>query len=77
MENKFGYMYVMDFSDATISEVILQEEDDELDGCELLDKYGFKDSTCNFMITENRIVTINTINDGEETERTDESTKES
>lgn len=62
-DTKFGYMYVMDFSDATISEVILEDGDDELEGCELLDKYGFKDSTCNFMITESRITEIHTVNE--------------
>lgn len=55
------YCYVMDFSDASLSEIEITKEDKDLDSCVLLDKYGFNDDECFFMFTTNRITNINKI----------------
>ena len=51
----FEYLYVMDFSDATISEVCLKDEDKEIESTELLKKYGFNENTCSWMFTTTKI----------------------
>lgn len=56
------YLYIMDFSDGTINEVKLQPEDKDIDSEELLDKYGFKTSQCNWMFTTHKIDNINEVN---------------
>lgn len=58
----FEYMYVMDFSDATISEVKLMPEDENIESCDLLEKYGFNENTCSFMFTSSKINNITEIN---------------
>ena len=59
MENtKQEYLYVMDFSDASISEIELTEEYNEIDLFDLLDKYGFNADTCEWMFTTERITEI-------------------
>lgn len=62
MENIKEYLYVMDFSDASISEIEITKEDKYLEPCDLLDKYGFNDDECFFMFTTKRITEINKIN---------------
>lgn len=62
MENTKEYCYVMDFSDASLSEIEITEEDKDLESCDLLDKYGFNDDECFFMFTTQRITKINKIN---------------
>lgn len=52
------YLYVMDFSDCTISEIKLTEEYDEVDLFDLLDKYGFDADTCEWMFTTEKITEI-------------------
>lgn len=61
------YLYVMDFSDSSISEIEITKEDKDLETCDLLDKYGFNDDECFFMFTTKRITNINRIN-GKEAE---------
>lgn len=61
MEN-FEYMYIMDFSDASITEVKLTSEDENLESCDLLSKYGFSENTCSWMFTTTKINNIKTIN---------------
>lgn len=56
------YLYIMDFSDASISEIEITKEDKDLETCDLLDKYGFNDDECFFMFTTQRITNINKIN---------------
>ena len=56
------YMYVMDYSDSTISEVTLSSEDENLESCDLLKKYGFDEDTCSFMFTTIKINNITKIN---------------
>ena len=62
MANIKEYLYVMNFSDASISEIEITEEDKNLESCDLLDKYGFNDDECFFMFTTKRITNINKIN---------------
>lgn len=61
MENIKEYCYVMDFSDASLSEIEITEEDEDLESFDLLDKYGFNDDECFFMFTTKRITNINKI----------------
>lgn len=56
------YLYVMDLSDASISEIEITKEDKDLETCDLLDKYDFNDDECFFMFTTQRITNINKIN---------------
>ena len=62
MVNIKEYLYVMNLSDASISEVEITEEDKDLESCDLLDKYGFNDDECFFIFTTKRITNINKIN---------------
>lgn len=62
MEDAKEYCYVMDFSDASLSEIEITEEDKDLESSDLLDKYGFNDDECFFMFTTERITNINKIN---------------
>lgn len=62
MEDIKEYLYVMDFSDASINEIEITKEDKNLETLDLLDKYGFNDDECFFMFTTQRIIKINKIN---------------
>ena len=62
MSNIKEYLYVMNLSDASISEIEITEEDKDLESCDLLDKYGFNDDECFFIFTTKRITNINKIN---------------
>lgn len=62
MDNVKEYLYVMDFSDVSISEIEITKEDKDLETRDLLDKYGFNDDECFFMFTTQRITNINEIN---------------
>lgn len=57
----FEYMYVMDLSDTSITEICLKSEDKELETFELLKKYGFDESTCSWMFTTTKINNIKTL----------------
>ena len=54
-ENKFGYLYVLEFSYPAIYEIELAEEDQNLTSEEILEKYGLKENTCQFMYSENKL----------------------
>ena len=56
------YIYIMDYSDGSISRIALDVEESEMEPIDILDKYGFNESTCSFMITTNQIDEINVIN---------------
>lgn len=56
------YCYVMDFSDCSLSEIEITEEDEDLESSDLLNKYGFNEDECFFMFTTNRITDITKIN---------------
>lgn len=62
MEDIKEYCYIMDFSDASLSEIEITEEDKDLESSDLLNKYGFNDDECFFMFTTKRITNINKIN---------------
>lgn len=63
MKDVKEYLYVMDFSDASISEIEITKEDKDLETCDLLDKYSFNNDECFFMFTTKRIISINRINE--------------
>ena len=54
-ENKFGYLYVLEFSYPAIYEIELTEEDQNLTSDEILEKHGLKEDNCHFMYTENKL----------------------
>ena len=54
-ENKFGYLYVLEFSYPAIYEIELTEEDQKLTSDEILEKRGLKKNTCDFMYSENKL----------------------
>ena len=54
-ENNHNYMYILDFSYPGIYEIELTKEDKNLTTNELLEKYGLKEDTCNYMFTENKL----------------------
>lgn len=62
MEDIKEYLYVMDFSDASINEIEITKEDKNLETLDLLDKYGFNEDECSFMFTTQKITNINKIN---------------
>lgn len=76
MEKIKEYLYVMDFSDASISEIEITKEDENLETCDLLNKYGFNDDECYFMFTTQRITNINKMN-GKENKTINSSSEES
>lgn len=54
-ENKFGYLYVLEFSYPAIYEIELTEEDQNLTSYQILEKHGLKEDDCHFMYTENKL----------------------
>lgn len=61
-ENKYGYLYVLEFSYPAIYEIELTEEDQNLTSDEILEKHGLKENTCDFMYSENKLE-LSTINE--------------
>ena len=55
VENKFNYLYVLEFSYPAIYEIELTEEDLILTSNELLKKYDLKETNCNFMYTKDKL----------------------
>lgn len=56
--NVVEWCYVMDYSEGIICEIPVSKEDEDLDSVDLLDKFGFKNSECAWMLTSNRIIDI-------------------
>ena len=54
-ENKFSYLYVLEFSYPAIYEIELTEEDQELTSYEILKKHGLKEDNCHFMYSKNEL----------------------
>lgn len=54
INENFGYLYVLEYSYPSIFEIELTEEDQDLTSDEILEKYGLKESVCEFMYTENK-----------------------
>lgn len=61
MENTKEYIYVLDYSDCTICEIVL-DKDDDTDIEDVLEKYGCNVNTCSWMISDNRIESIIALN---------------
>ena len=61
MENIKEYIYVLDYSDCTICEIVL-DKDDDTDIEDVLEKYGCNVNTCSWMISDNRIESIIALN---------------
>lgn len=55
INENFGYLYVLEYSYPSIFEIELTEEDKNLTSNEILEKHGLKESTCEFMYTENKL----------------------
>ena len=61
MENIKEYIYVLDYSDCTICEIVL-DKDDDTDIEDVLENYGCKVNTCSWMISDNKIESIIELN---------------
>ena len=61
MENIKEYIYVLDYSDCTICEIVL-DKDDDTDIEDVLEKYGCNVNTCSWMISDNKIESITELN---------------
>ena len=61
MENIKEYIYVLDYSDCAIYEIV-RDTDDDTDIEDVLKKYGCNVNTCSWMISDNRIESIITLN---------------
>ena len=55
INENFGYLYVLEYSYPAIFEIELTEEDKDLTSNEILEKYGLKESVCEFIHTENKL----------------------
>lgn len=60
MDNK-DYIYILDYSDSTICEII-RDIDDEREIEDVLEEYGCNINTCSWMITDYKINEIKTLN---------------
>lgn len=57
------YLYILDYSDSTISKIILKEEDKNLETEDIFNKYGFNIDNCYFMFSSIDIEKIIVYND--------------
>ena len=49
------YVYILDFSNNVICEIVVTGDDINLNSEELLDKYGFDIENCNFMYSDYKL----------------------
>ena len=56
--NDNNFVYILDYEVDLIFEIELTEADKQLEAEELLHKYGFRNSDCSWMFTENKIDNI-------------------
>ena len=61
MENIKEYIYVLDYSDCTICEIV-RDKDDDTDIEDVLEKYGCNINACSWMICDNKIESITELN---------------
>ena len=54
-ENKYSYLYILEYSYPGIYELELSKEDTERTSEDILEKYGFNIYTCSIMYTENKL----------------------
>lgn len=57
------YLYILDYSDSTISKIILKEEDKNLETEDILNRYAFNIDECYFMFSNIDIKEIIVYND--------------
>ena len=60
MDNR-EYIYVLDYSDCTICEIV-RDKDDDTDVEDVLEEYGCNINTCSCMITDHKIESITELN---------------
>jgi hypothetical protein len=60
-KNDWSYLYVLDYSDCTICEIELDEEDSKLTTFDILHRRGMDADECAHMYTNNRIEEITPI----------------
>lgn len=60
MDNR-EYIYVLDYSDCTICEIV-RDKDDDTDVEDVLEEYGCNINTCSWMITDHKIESITELN---------------
>lgn len=53
-----NYIYILDYSDATICEIHLTDEEKEMEIDDVIEKHGCNINTSNWMTTENKIDNI-------------------
>lgn len=61
MENIKEYIYVLDYSDCTICEIV-RDKNDDTDIENVLKKYGCNVNACSWMITDHKIESITELN---------------
>ena len=61
MENIKEYIYVLDYSDCAIYEIV-RDTDDDTDIEDVLKKHGCNVNTCSWMISDNKIENIIELN---------------
>ena len=61
MENIKEYIYVLDYSDCTICEIV-RDKNDDTDIEDVLKKYGCNVNACSWMITDHKIESITELN---------------
>ena len=59
--NDKEYIYILDYSDCTICEII-RDVDDKREIEDVLKEHGCNINTCSWMITDNKINEITTLN---------------
>lgn len=50
----FGYCYVFDYSNSSITEIELTKEDEQLEAEQILNKRNFDIDNCSWMFTEEK-----------------------
>lgn len=55
MNTTFDYLYLMDYSDGTICEIELTEEDDDKDIEDICREHGVSYDTCSYMYCQHKI----------------------
>lgn len=53
-----GYIYIMDYSDSTICEIKIEDEDIDKNIEEIIKPYGLDIDTCTYMYTQDKIDNI-------------------
>lgn len=54
----FNYIYVLDYSDASIYEIHIDENEHNMEIEDIIEKHGCNINTCSWMLVESQIETI-------------------